>query len=137
MKVYIAAFALSLAFLSVAASADAPTQFRMVAQNGSGENGTATILQGAPGTDEIFIYVRMSGTPLDIAQPMHIHRGTCGRLEARPLYPLSALMNGHSESRVRGVTLAELEKGDYAINVHKSGKEVNIYVACGNLKPTN
>jgi hypothetical protein len=78
-------------------------------------------------------WFRMSGAPLDIAQPMHIHRGTCANLDPKPWRPLTALLNGYSESRVRGVTLAELEKGDYAINVHKSGKEANIYVACGNL----
>jgi hypothetical protein len=127
------ALALTLAFAGIA-GADAPTQFKLMAQNGSGENGTATILQGSPGTDEIIVMVRMSGAPADVAQPMHIHKGTCAKLDPKPAYPLTALMDGRSESKVKGVTLADLEKGDYAINVHKSGKEVSTYVACGNLK---
>jgi hypothetical protein len=127
------ALAMTLA-LAAAASADKPTQFKLMAQNGSGENGTATILQGSPGTDEVIVMVRMSGAPADVAQPMHIHKGTCAKLDPKPTYPLTALMDGRSESKVKGITLADLEKGDYAINVHKSAREVPVYVACGNLK---
>jgi hypothetical protein len=127
------ALVLTLAFAGVA-GADAPTQFKLTAQNGSGENGTATILQGSPGTDEIIVKVRMSGAPADVAQPMHIHKGTCAKLDPKPAYPLTALQDGTSESKVKGITLADLEKGDYAINVHKSGKDIPTYVACGNLK---
>ncbi len=123
-----------LALAGTAAIANQPTQFKITAQNGSGENGTATILQGSPGTDEIIVMVRISGAPADVAQPMHIHRGTCARIDPKPTYPLTALMDGRSESKVKGITLADLEKGDYAINIHKSGKEIPIYVACGNLK---
>jgi hypothetical protein len=134
MKISIAALALSLAFLPVAAPADAASQFRISAQNGSGENGTAIIIQGAPGTDEVIVKVRISGAPSDVAQPMHIHRGTCAKLDPKPAYPLTALMDGTSESKVKGITLADLEKGDYAINIHKSGKDIATYVACGNLR---
>jgi hypothetical protein len=135
MKTPVAAFALALAFVATPALADQPMQFKITAQNGSGENGTATILQGSPGTDAIIVVVRMSGAPSDVAQPMHIHRGTCARLDPKPAYPLTALQDGRSESKVRGITLADLLKGDYAINIHKSGRDIPAYVACGNIKP--
>ena len=31
------------------------------------------------------------------------------------------------------VALEQLRDGDFAVNVHKSGTEVEVYVACGNL----
>jgi hypothetical protein len=136
MKICLAVFVLSLAFLSAPASADGPTQFRISAENGSGEVGSATIWQGAPGTDEIIVVVKMSGAPRDVAQPVHIHQGTCAKLNPKPAYPLATLQDGRSESKIKGVTLADLEKNDFAINIHKSGKpaEIGTYVACGNLK---
>ena len=41
--------------------------------------------------------------------------------------------DGQSETEITGVTLADLQKGTYAINVHKSTKEVPIYVSCGSI----
>jgi hypothetical protein len=134
MKLYIGAFALLLGLSSVSASAGVQAQFKIWAQNGSGEQGWATILEGAPGTNTIIVRVRASGAPVDVAQPMHIHRGNCNKLDPKPAYALHALVNGTSETVVNGITLADLEKGDYAINIHKGPRDVSTYVACGNLK---
>ena len=41
--------------------------------------------------------------------------------------------DGISQTTVPGVTIAELQKAPYAINVHKSATEAAIYVSCGNL----
>lgn len=112
------------------AQAAAPTQIKLGEQNASGEHGTATLLDGANG---LIVRVRVSGYPEGVAQPAHVHRGTCAHLDPKPAYGLHAVANGLSETTVPNVTLAELHKGAYAINVHKSGTEPAIYVACGNL----
>lgn len=131
MKHYIPALAgaLVLAATLAATAADTPSQFRLASQNNSGETGTATLLQGA---DSVIVRVRTSGQSAD-PQPIHIHKGTCAKLDPKPAFPLTTLQNGVSETHVKGVTLAQLESGAYAINVHKSVKDVATYVACGNL----
>ncbi len=44
------------------------------------------------------------------------------------------MVNGVSETTVP-TSLAELRSKPYAINVHKSAQEVQVYVACGNITP--
>lgn len=118
--------------LAAAASADAPTTvtIKMVAQNDSGENGTATLTQVADG---VRVSVKLDGTPKDVPQPTHIHVGNCGHINKAPEYPLASTTNGESLSTVKGVQLADLLKGTYAINVHKSGTDLGTYVSCGNI----
>ena len=120
---------------NAASAAVHPDQFRLSAQNGSGETGTATLLQSTGNPDEIIVQVRMTGGGTE-AQPIHIHKGTCEKLDPKPAFPLTTVLDGKSVSKVKGVTLAALESGTYAINVHKSTKEVASYVSCGNLKLT-
>jgi hypothetical protein len=105
-----------------------PTQMHLVAQNNSGETGTATLYDGAKG---LIVKLRMSGSEVD--QPAHIHKGTCDKLDPKPTYPLKTVHDGVSETTIEGVTIAQLEKSPYAINVHKSTKELPVYVSCGNL----
>lgn len=118
--------------LAAAASADAPTTvtIKMVAQNDSGENGMATLTQVADG---VRVAVKLDGTPQDVPQPTHIHVGNCGHINKAPEYPLANTVNGTSLSTVKGVQLADLLKGTYAINVHKSGTDLATYVSCGNI----
>jgi len=61
---------------------------------------------------------------------VHIHKGTCDKLDPKPAYPLSPVVNGKSETTVNA-SLDSLEKGGYAINGHKSAQEVSTYVFCG------
>ena len=105
-----------------------PIHFRLLAQNNSGEKGTATLFDGTKG---LIVKLRMDGSEVD--QPAHIHKGTCDKLDPKPTYPLRTIHDGESETTVEGVTIAQLEKAPYAINVHKSTKEIPIYVSCGNL----
>jgi hypothetical protein len=105
-----------------------PIQLHLVAQNNSGETGTATLYDGAKG---LIVKLRTSGSEAD--QPAHIHKGSCEKLDPKPTYPLKAVHDGQSETTVEGVTIAQLQKAPYAINVHKSAKEAAIYVSCGNL----
>jgi hypothetical protein len=97
------------------------------AQNGSGEAGTATLLQKADGV-EVIITLANAGTA---AQPAHIHEGTCAKLNLAPKYPLNNVVNGTSTTTVHGVTIADLLKSPVAINVHKSADDLKTYVACG------
>ena len=107
-----------------------PLQFRLAEQNNSGEQGTATVLQGVNG---VIVKLRLRGGAEGVDQPAHVHKGTCAKLDPKPTYPLNGVKDGVSETTVANATLAELQKGDYAINVHKSGKEAAVYVACGNI----
>jgi len=134
MKLFLAALlgaALSGA-LALQAIAQAPTTVtvKMVAQSDSGENGTAVLTQVSDGTR---IEVKLDGTPKDVPQPTHIHIGNCGHINKAPEYPLNNTVNGTSVSTVKGVALADLLKGTYAINVHKSADELGTYVSCGNI----
>jgi len=118
---------------NAAGAAVHPDQFRLSAQNGSGETGTATLLQSTGNPEEVIVQVRTSNGG-DEPQPAHIHKGTCDKLDPKPAFPLTTIIDGKSSTKVKGITLAQLESGTYAINIHKSTKEVAKYVTCGNLK---
>jgi hypothetical protein len=109
-------------------AAKKPIHVRLLTQNNSGEKGTATLFDGAKG---LIVKLRMDGSEVD--QPAHIHKGTCDKLDPKPTYPLRTIHDGESETTVEGVTISQLEKTPYAINVHKSTKEIPVYVSCGNL----
>jgi Cu/Zn superoxide dismutase len=81
--------------LAATASADAPTTvtIKMVAQNDSGETGTATLTQVADG---VRVSVKLDGAPKDVPQPTHIHVGNCGHINKAPEYPLASTTNGAS-----------------------------------------
>jgi len=102
----------------------------MHALNGSKEDGTAILTQTAEG---VHVVVSLTNAPT-IAQPTHIHLGTCTNINKAPEYALVDTQDGHGDSVVRGVKLSDLLKGDYAINVHKSGFELGTYASCGNIK---
>lgn len=102
-------------------------------QNGSGESGTATLTQ-VDGTAAVKIEVVRSGSaPLvDTPQLAHIHRGSCSEL-GNISYPLSALVNGKSETTLAVSLDTLLTQLPLAINIHRSISEANIYDACGNI----
>jgi hypothetical protein len=99
------------------------------AQNGSGENGTATLRQSGP---NVVVVVHLRGAP-GTPQPAHIHAGTCAHLDPKPKYALASVVGGSSTTTVKGVTLAELTSTPNAINVHRSAAQLTKYVACGNI----
>lgn len=102
--------------------------FKIHAQNGSGENGTATLTQSG---DELKVKLAITGGTGD--QPAHIHKGTCAKLDPKPAYPLTTVMDGKSSTTLKDVKLSALTSGTYAINVHKSTTDIKDYVACGDL----
>ena len=96
--------------------------------NGSGESGTATLTA----EDQQTRVVLELSNPASDSQPAHIHKGTCANLDPAPAFGLPNVESGMSEATV-DVTLDALESGEYAINVHKSNDEVDVYVACGDI----
>ena len=126
----LAALTMLLAAALSAAAADTTITVQMTAQNGSGESGTATLTD--LGNGQTKVVVNITGAPAGVAQPEHIHEGTCSNLNPTPKYPLANLVDGKSETTVP-VSLASLMTGSFAINVHKSAAEVQTYVACGNI----
>ena len=98
-------------------------------QNGSGQSGTATLTPGDDGALHVSISVSGGGSD---PQPAHIHEGTCDDLNPTPAFPLESVVNGESESDV-DVSIDDLALTPYAINVHKSDAEADVYVACGDI----
>ena len=128
------ALALVLALLGTAAAALAAfaqetVTVTLAEQSGSGQSGTAVLT--AVGT-QTRVTIQLSNPPAGTPQPAHIHPGTCANLDPRPQYPLNNVVDGRSETVV-DVPLADLLTGNFAINVHKSGQEIAVYVACGDI----
>jgi hypothetical protein len=98
-------------------------------QNGSGESGTATLTEEG---DKTKVVVDLQGASSTAAQPAHIHKGTCAKLNPVPEYPLSNVQSGKSTTTVNE-SLDELKDEAYAINVHKSAADLKTYVACGDI----
>ena len=105
------------------------TVIQLAEQNGSGQTGTATLTETADG--KLMVMVELSNGS-GVAQPAHIHKGTCANLDPKPAYPLTSLSNGVSDTTV-DVSMGTLLGGQYAINVHKSAAEASVYVACGDI----
>jgi hypothetical protein len=127
-------FALALGLLllgvtSFALAADSAS-VKLQPQNNSGESGTATLTKA--GENQTKVVLDVKGEPTGASQPVHIHKGPCAKLDPKPAYPLSPLVNGKSETMVNA-SLDGLEKGGYAINGHKSAQEVSTYVFCGDI----
>jgi len=99
-------------------------------QNKSKESGTARL---TPAGDKTKVELNIKGAPKGVSQPAHIHEGSCAKLDPKPAFPLSPLVNGKSETIVNA-SIDDLTSGGYAINGHKSAQEVSTYVFCGDLK---
>ena len=120
-----------IALATVGANADAGSKvYKLHAQNGSHEYGTVAL---TPKGDSTMVQVHLVNAPPGVSQPAHIHMGTCAKLDPTPKYPLAAIVDGTSNSTV-AVPMATLMASPMAVNVHKSGPEVSVYVACVNLK---
>jgi hypothetical protein len=123
---------LALAFLpaSHAFAQGKVVRITLIDENGSGEDGSAQLTDQGDGTTKVELL--MLNAPEGAEQPAHIHKGTCTTLDPKPAYPLETIKEGKSTTIVK-VTLADLAKEKYAINVHKSAAEASVYVSCGNL----
>jgi hypothetical protein len=102
--------------------------------NDSGVTGSATLTaQG----NQTLVQLRVTG--ITGQHPDHIHRSTCANPEPQPTYPLTDVVlnpannQGESETLV-DVSLDELLTNPYLILIHKSKQEINVYVACADIK---
>jgi len=98
-------------------------------QNNSQETGTATLTEDNGSTT---VVLNLTGAPKGVAQPAHIHTGSCANL-GDVKYPLNTPTDGTSSTVLDGTTIADLLASPMAINVHKSTTEVNTYIACGDI----
>ena len=121
---------LAMAATSAWAAGDKPVTVQLSAQNNSGETGTATL---TPQGNKTQVELQITGGPKDVAQPAHIHAGSCTQLNPAPKYPLQNVSDGKSTTTL-DVPLSQIMSGGGAINVHKSAQDLKTYVACGDLK---
>lgn len=120
-----------IAASTLAANADAGSKvYKLHAQNGSREYGTVAL---TPKGDSTLVQVHIVNAPAGVSQPAHIHPGTCAKLDPTPKYPLTPSVDGTSDTTV-AASMATLMASPMAVNIHKSGDEAKIYVACVNLK---
>lgn len=101
----------------------------MGALNGSKEDGMASVKDVSGG---VLVKIALTNASAN-AQPAHIHKGTCAKLDPAPWKPLNNVVGGKSTTTVPGITVADLKKGHFAINVHKSASDLKTYVSCGDL----
>lgn len=101
----------------------------LAAQN-SGQDGDATLSEVDAGTTRVVIDV---GNAPANPQPAHIHRGSCENLDPEPAYGLENVVNGKSTTEVN-VAMEDLVGQGFAVNVHKSADEAQVYVACGDIE---
>lgn len=106
-------------------------QIKLNELNGSGQSGQAIITQ--TGTSTLKVIVNLTGKPSGVAQPAHIHLGSCPT-PGTVTYPLTNVDKGASQTEIKNLTMEQLLAGlPLAINVHKSGADTATYVACGNI----
>ena len=99
-------------------------------QKNSGEQGTATLTDVEGGLE---VAIALTGAPAGIAQPAHIHVGSCATIGS-VRFPLVAVTNGVSKTKFVNMTIDELLKqSPLAINVHKSESDIQTYVACADV----
>jgi len=118
----------AIAVIAYATAGAYPTTLtvKLYAQNRPGETGAATFEQTSGG---VKIVVKMSGGQ-NGSQPIHIHTGTCAKLNPIPKYALSNIVHGSSTTTISGITVADLLQGQYVIDVHESSADIAKYVAC-------
>ena len=102
----------------------------MGAMNGSKQDGSASVGDKGNGVQ---VSIHLYNEPKGASEPAHIHLGTCKKINPAPYKPLKNVVNGTSMTMVSGLTVAQIKKGHYAINVHKSANELKVYVSCGDL----
>jgi hypothetical protein len=123
-----ALIAAALAAIACGASGASPSnlKLKLYAQNRPGKTGTATFDQ-VPGG--VTIVIKMPGGQ-NGTQPAHIHTGTCAKLNPVPKYSLTSIVQGNSTTTIPGISLGDLLKGEYVIDVHESSADIKRYVAC-------
>jgi len=100
------------------------------AQNGSKQDGQAFLKDTASGLN---VKVQLKNEPASASEPAHIHQGTCAKLNPVPWKALSNVVHGVSTTTIAGLSVGDIKKAHYAINVHESAAKLKKYVSCGDL----
>ena len=129
MRKLVVALLFSGLFANAALAAHDVVTVKLDAQNDSGQTGTATL---TPEGDKTRVVIELSNGPKGVAQPAHIHLGTCDKLDKAPKWKLEAVKDGKSVT-VIPASLKTILKDRAAINVHESAAEIQVYVSCGNI----
>ena len=95
----------------------------LIDENGSGEDGSGQLTDQGDGTTKVELL--MLNAPEGAEHHAHIHKGSCATLDPTPAYPLETVKGGKSTTVVT-VSLADLTKEKYAINVHTSAAEASV-----------
>jgi hypothetical protein len=99
-------------------------------QNDSGITGEVAFSPTSEGNIEVEIELDGSeGGP----HPAHIHPGSCADLDPTPKWPLENVVDGRSKTTI-DVDLGELTAQEYAVNVHDSPENADLYVACADVR---
>ncbi len=105
----------------------------MKAENGSKQDGTVTIVDE---NGKVKVIVKVASGAKDIAQPAHIHTGSCPSPSPAPTgvaYALNNVVNGTSETTLTIGTKELLARLPLSILIHKSAAEAKTYVSCGDI----
>ncbi len=95
--------------------------------NSSGQTGTATLK--SRGGDTTTVVVEVTG---GISELNHIHTGQCGTDTLLGVAYGLTNTNGGATTTVVSASLASLQDGNHAINLHEMGNPGN-YTSCGNI----
>ncbi|MBM3948345.1 MAG: hypothetical protein FJ312_03730 [SAR202 cluster bacterium] len=93
----------------------------------SGQSGVALLTAKGKKTEAVISVNSVIGAP----QPIHIHTGTCDTLGGLA-HVLNSVERGWSKTTV-DATLASLQSGGFAINLHKSAAEIAECTSCGGI----
>lgn len=99
-------------------------------QNDSGISGEVQLSPTSEGALEVEIELDGSdGGP----HPAHIHEGSCDDLNPEPAFPLEDVVDGESDTTVE-ISVDDLVATEYAVNVHESAENADVYVACADVR---
>lgn len=97
--------------------------------NNSTVTGTARLVEAAGKTE---VALSLTNASSQSSHPAHIHTGTCDA-PGEVVYPLSNAEKGISETVVDASLDSILSGLPLLINVHESAKNIQNYIACGNI----
>jgi hypothetical protein len=103
-------------------------EIAMVAQNDSGQDGTATLTEVPTEEFDVRVVVELNNPSEGVN--IYIHRGTCADLGSIQ-EDIGPLVDGRAEGP-SFTGLAELLDGEFAINARKSPEAIN--VSCGDIE---
>lgn len=106
-----------------------PIELPLSPVNGYEVEGTMTLRDNEDGTTNILIELdEASGD-----EPAIIHAGSCDALDPNPSFSLASVdEDGVSETDLE-VPIGTLLNGGYAVVIHLSSDQFEVYVSCGNL----